>query len=49
MKTNINPRLIIKTMPGNHRNSSAPIKRYTERQERHDAHQQLRTDRKSVV
>ena len=43
MKRNIKSALLLKTRQGNHRNSAAPIKRYTDRCERHDAHQSLRT------
>ncbi len=43
MNRNIKSTLLLKSRQDNHRNSAAPIKRYTDRQERHDARQQLRT------
>jgi hypothetical protein len=43
MKRNIKSTLLLKSRQGNHRNSSAPIKRYTDRCERHEARHQLAT------
>ena len=43
MNRNIKSSLVVKFREGNHRNSSAPIKRQAERQSRHSAHQTLRT------
>jgi hypothetical protein len=43
MNRNIKSTLLLKSRQGNHRNSSAPIKRFTDRQERHEARHQLAT------
>ena len=43
MNRNIKSALMLKSRQGNHRNSAAPIKRYTDRQERHEARHQLAT------
>lgn len=43
MNRNIKSTLLLKSRQGNHRNSAAPIKRYTDRCERHEARHQLAT------